>query len=168
MSNAFLTKLATAETKAVTKGGTGVRTSAHSGEAYTNKSGRMFGLSDKHNFVLEIELGEQDGTSFIKVRPAEPLTTDENGKANYPKDYAKNAFKTSEVSTGTPFVTITKLCQELFGKDKKNWARDFQKQGELDGYTYYTLMDVVETKSEDNKKTDKKPAKKSDAQQKKQ
>lgn len=168
MSNAFLTKLATAETKAVTKGGTGVRTSAHSGEAYTNKSGRMFGLSDKHNFVLEIELGEQDGTSFIKVRPAEPLTKDENGKAVYPKDYAKNAFKTSETSTGTPFVTITKLCQELFGKDKANWARDFQKQGELDGYTYYTLMDVVETKSKDNKKTDEKPASKSDAQQKKQ
>lgn len=158
MSNSFLTKLATAETKAVTKGGTGVRTSAHSGEAYTNKSGRMFGLSDKHNFVLEIELGEQDGTAFIKVKPATPLTTDKNGKAVYPKDYAKNAFKTSETSTGTPFVTITKLCQELFGKDKENWARDFQKQGELDGYTYYTLMEQVEIKVEDKKETEKKTA----------
>lgn len=162
MSNAFLTKLATAETKAVTKGGTGVRSSAHDGEAYTNKSGRMFGLSDKHNVVLEIERGEQDGTAFIKVKPATPITTDKNGKAVYPKDYAKNAFKTSETSTGTPFVTITKLCKELFGDNKDDWARDFQKQGEVDGYTYYTLMELktvndkeeeTETKQKTSKKT---------------
>lgn len=157
MNNAFLTKLAQTSTEAVTKGGTGSRTSAHDGDAYTNKQGRIFGLSDKHNAYFDIEKGVlEDGTYFIKVKAATSNGTDKKtGKPTYPK----TSFKTSDVSTGTPFITVTKLCKELFGKDKENWARDFQKQGEQDGYTFYTVMELKEETS-DNAKADKKDTKK--------
>lgn len=152
MSNAFLTKLATVETKTVTKGGTGTRTSAHEGDAYINKQGRLFGISEKHNVHFDIESGELDGTPFIKVRTAKQNGTDEKGKPTY----AKTAFKTSDVSTGTPFITISKLCREIFGDDKENWHGEFQKQGQDGGWTYYTLMetkaDTAEKTESDNKK----------------
>lgn len=157
MNTAFLTKLATAETKLVTKGGAGSRTSSHVGDAYINKQGRLFGISNKHNEYFEIENGEIDGTAFIKVRPAQPNGTDK--KTNKPT-YAKTAFKTSDVSTGTPFITISKLCRELFGDDKENWARDFEKQGDQDGYTFYTLMDTVEETDKEKKETVKETSKK--------
>lgn len=150
MNSAFLTKLATAETKVVTKGGTGSRTSAHSGDIYINKQGRMFGLSEKHNTNFDIENGEIDGVKFIKVRLAEPNGTDKNtGKPTY----AKTCFKTSAESTGTPFVTVSKLCKELFGDDKELWAREFEKQGEQDGYSFYTLMETEKKSDKEQKET---------------
>ena len=145
----FLTKLAQADTKTVEKGSTGVRTGSHAGDVYTNKQGRMFGLSSKHNAYLDIELGQVDGVAFIKVTPAQSNGKDEKGKPTYPK----TAFKTSEESTGTAFVTVSKLCRELFGDNKEDWARDFKKQGSDNGSDYYTLIEKteetkVETKSE--------------------
>lgn len=150
MNTAFLTKLASAETKVTTKGGTGSRTSAHEGDVYINKQGRMFGLSEKHGVNFDIENGEVDGVKFIKVRLAQSNGKDKNGKPTY----AKTCFKTSAESTGTPFITVSKLCRELFGDDKENWAREFQKQGDQDGYTYYTLMETSSTKVETVKKTE--------------
>lgn len=149
MNSAFLTKLATAETKVVTKGGTGSRTSAHEGDIYINKQGRMFGLSEKHNTNFDIENGEIDGVKFIKVRLAKPNGTDKNGKPTY----AKTCFKTSAESTGTPFVTISKLCKELFGDDKENWAHEFEKQGDQDGYSFYTLMETAKKSDKEQKET---------------
>lgn len=157
MNTAFLTKLATAETKVVTKGGAGSRTSSHVGDAYVNKQGRLFGISTKHNEYFEIENGEIDGTPFIKVRPAQSNGTDPKTKK---PTYPKTAFKTSDVSTGTPFITISKLCVELFGKDKENWARDFEKQGDQDGYTFYTLMETVKATESEKKETVKETSKK--------
>lgn len=158
MNTAFLTKLAQADYKPVTKGGTGSRKGSHNGDLYINKQGRMFGLSTKHSTHYEIENSEIDGVVTLRVRLAKP-----NGKdAKTGKDtYAKTAFSTSAESTGTPFVTVTKLCRELFGDDKENWARDFEKQGDADGYTYYTLIDKDEVVKSD-KKEDKKDASKTD------
>lgn len=157
MNTAFLTKLASAETKVTTKGGTGLRTSAHEGDIYVNKQGRMFGLSEKHGVNFDIENGEIDGVKFIKVRLAEPNGTDKNGKPTY----AKTCFRTSAESTGTPFITVSKLCRELFGDDKDNWAREFQKQGDQDGYTFYTLMETASktAKKTESDKKDKKSTK---------
>lgn len=156
MNTAFLTKLASAETKVVTKGGAGSRTSSHEGDIYINKQGRLFGISNKHNERWDIENGEVDGVKFIKVRLSQPTGTDEKGK----KTWAKTSFKTSAESTGTPFITITKLCKDLFGKDKELWDNEFQKQGEQDGYIFYTLMERVEKPAKE-KKEDKASDKKS-------
>lgn len=158
MNTAFLTKLATAETKVLTKGGTGSRTSSHGGDAYTNKQGRMFGISEKHSTHFDIETGEtEDGIKFIRVRLSEPNGTDEKGKDTF----AKTAFSTSAESTGTPFITVTKLCRQLFGDNKDDWAREFEKQGEQDGWIYYTLMETAEvTESKTVKETKKETAKK--------
>lgn len=153
MNTNFLTKLASAETVVLTKGGTGSRTSSHEGDAYINKQGRMFGISIKHNEHFDIEHGEIDGIKFIRVRVAEPNGQDEKTKK---PTYAKTVFQTSAESTGTPFITVTKLCRELFGDDKEQWAREFQKQGEQDGYTYYTLMETAKATDKEQKSTEKK------------
>lgn len=149
MSESFLTKLATASTEVLQKGGTGSKTSIHAGDAYVNKQGRIYGLSEKHNAYFDIEVGSADGTPFIKVKPSDATGTDSKGK----KTYSKTAFKTSAESTGTAFITITKLCKQLFGTDKDNWHGEFNKVGEQDGYTFYALMDEAETAK--STKTDK-------------
>lgn len=167
MNNSFLTKLAQADTKLVTKGGAGSRKSIHSGDAYINKQGRMFGISSEHSKYFDIENGEIDGTVFIKVRESQPTGTDKQTKK---PTFAKTAFSTSAESTGTAFITVTKLCRELFGDNKDEWEREFEKQGEQDGYTFYTLVDkVAEPKADDksDKKGDAKADKKADAKQSK-
>lgn len=136
----FLTKLAQADTKSLTKNRSGVRTGSHAGDIYTNSQGRMFGVTAEHDVYYDIEYGIIDETPFVKVRPSTP-SKDKDGKEVYDDKYQ---FKTSTKATGTAFITVTKLCKELFGDDKKNWARDFEKQGEQDGYTFYTLLPVAE------------------------
>ena len=156
MNTAFLTKLASAETKVVTKGGAGSRSSSHIGDAYINKQGRLFGVSNKHNTYYDIENGTVEGTIFIKVRLAKQVGTDkQTGKPTY----GKTALQTSAPSTGTPFITVTKLCKELFGKNEEDWARDFQFQGDQDGFAYYTLMETVEATESDKKETKKETSK---------
>lgn len=162
INNTFLTKLAKADTEVLTKNRSGFRTGTHTGDVYINRQGRLFGITAEHDAWYDIEHGVIDNTPFIKVRPAQPTGKDSNGKDKY--DETKQ-FKTSTKDTGTAFITVTKLCKVLFGKDKNDWARDFEKQGEQDGYTYYTLLPVAEktvakTEAKTAKKTENKTAKK--------
>lgn len=137
MSESFLTKLATAETTVLAKGGTGSRTGAHPGDAYINKEGRLFGISNTFDKHFNIEIGETEGTTFIKVKEATPTGTDKKGKPTFDK----TALKTSTNSTKMPFISVTKLCKQLFGDNRDDWNAEFNKVGEQDGYTYYALMD---------------------------
>lgn len=155
---AFFTMLTKAETSNVTKGRTGVRTSSHEGDIYINRQGRLFGLTTAFDEWYDIEKGQLDnGVYFLKIRKSTPTGTDKKNKPTY----AKTAFKTSAKTTNMPFITVTKLCRELFGDDKDNWGGEFESQGEDAGWTYYTLMETEVKKVED--KADAKADKKADA-----
>lgn len=133
-----------AQTTVVKRCGGG-KTSSHA-SAYINAQGRLFGATDKYDTHYDIERGTlEDGTVFIKMTEAKP-TVDSKGKESYGK-----ALKSSVKSTGAPFITVTKLCKDLFGdrdENGSNWEHDFEDQGEQDGAHYFTLVSEVKETEE--------------------
>ena len=139
----FLTMLEEAETKALTKA------KEKDIDAYVNRQQRLFGVSKKHGAKFDIESGafnDEDGNEvkFFKIKESK------DGK-----------FTTSAASTGTPFITVTKLMKEFFGETETEWKELYATFTKVDkpinGYTYYVLKEVV--RKEADEKADKKAEK---------
>lgn len=146
----FLTMLEEAETKALTKASKGVRQAKEKDiDAYVNRQQRLFGISKKHGAKFDIECGafnDEDGkeVKFFKIKE------NKDGK-----------FVTSAASTGTPFITVTKLMNEFFGETETEWKKLYATFTKVDkpinGYTYYILKEVI--RKEADEKADNKAEK---------
>ena len=147
-SKNFLTMLTKVETEVLKKATTGtIKNKAEKNyDAFVNKQGRLFGVCDKHDVKFDIETGvfnnkDEKGNDvevkFFKIKKND-----------------KGKFKTSAATTGTPFITITKLCKKFFGDDNNEWYSTFVKAADVNGWTYYVLNETG-LKNGDDKEEEK-------------
>lgn len=144
----FLEQVKNAKVTVVKRGGGG-RTGSHA-SAYISKQGRLFNATDEHDTYFDVKRGElEDGTVFISLTKAEPVIVKDKDGIEH-EEYGK-ALKSSTKATGAPFITVTRLCKELFGDDKENWEADFEDQGvDENGTQYYTLVKTEKENAKDN------------------
>lgn len=79
-------------------------------DAYFNKTGRLFGVTDEHDKYLLITASVLGGTRKVLL------------VADADKD-TPLAVKSSTYSTGKPFINAQKLCVKWFGDNKANWDK---------------------------------------------
>lgn len=99
---------------------------------YINRSGRLFGVTKKHDDFLMIKAStSRNGRKLLSVKAV--------------AKGVDGAVKSSAISTGMPFINSQKLCQFWFGDNQDNWKKDLKLLETVDGVDYY---EVVEPKDE--------------------
>lgn len=97
-------------------------------DAHINKTGRLFGVTEKYDEYLLVMVSElENGRKIISVQKT---NRDNNG-----------AVKSSAPSTGTPFVNVRELCVKWYGENNENWKQKLKFLRTKKGVDFYEVVE---------------------------
>lgn len=103
-------------------------------DAHINKTGRLFGVTEKYDEYLLIMVSElENGQKIISVQKTNKNNSD--------------AVKSSAPSTGSPFVNVRELCVQWYGEDAEGWKKKLKFLRTKKGVDFY---EVVEERKNNN------------------